>query len=122
MRVFKTRKVAKWARKHSIDDGLLVTAINEMGVGLIDADYGSHLYKKRIATRGRGKSGSVRTILALRVNERAYFLYGFEKNERTNITDKEKSAYKTLATAVLAFNKNDIEERLRAGSLIEVEL
>ena len=43
-------------------------------------DYGGFLYKKRIATKGRGKSGSVRTLLALQMNNKAYFLYGFEKS------------------------------------------
>lgn len=122
MRIYKTRHFTKWARKHSIGDGLLVDAVNEMTTGLIDADYGGDLYKKRIATRGRGKSGSVRTLLALRVDERAYFLYGFEKNEQSNINVREKRAYKALARSMLAFNKEDLEERLKAGSLIEVEL
>ena len=121
MRVFKTRHFSKWARKHAISNKLLISAVSEMSEGLIDADYGGNLYKKRIATKGRGKSGSVRTLLALTVNGRAYFLYGFEKNERSNINYREKRAYKTLANALLAFTEDEIKQRLEEGSLIEVK-
>lgn len=37
---------------------------DEMERGLIDADLGGHVVKKRVAIGGRGKSGGVRTLLA----------------------------------------------------------
>ncbi|ARN74696.1 type II toxin-antitoxin system RelE/ParE family toxin [Oceanicoccus sagamiensis] len=121
MRIFKTRHFAKWADKHALDDALLITAVYEIAMGMVDTSYGSYLYKKRIATRGRGKSVSVRTLLALRVNDRAFFLYGFEKNERDNISSKEKLAYKILSKSIVAFTEQEIEQRLLEGSLLEVE-
>ncbi len=41
----------------------LPCCVEEMVKGLIDADLGGHVYKKRIALPGKGKSGSVRTLL-----------------------------------------------------------
>ena len=49
-----------------------------------------------------------------------FFLYGFEKNERNNITVQEEKAYRLLASALLKFNSNDINIRIKEGSLIEV--
>lgn len=120
MRIFKTRHFAKWADKHIVDDSLLIIAVYDMAMGLVDTDYGGFLYKKRIATKGRGKSGSVRTLLALQENNMAYFLYGFEKNERANISSKEKAAYKLLAKSLLGLTEKNIDERLQEGSLLEV--
>ena len=121
MLIFKTRHFAKWADKHGVDDSLLITAVYDIALGLVDTDYGGFLYKKRIATKGRGKSGSVRTLLAIHVNNKAYFLYGFEKNEQANISHKEKAAYKLLAKSMLGLTAKDIIERLQEGSLLEVK-
>lgn len=120
MRIFKTRQFARWAGKHGIDNMALIKAVEEIANGLIEADYGGSLFKKRIATRNRGKSGSIRALLACKVDDKAVFLYGFEKNERDNISAKEKSAYKLLTRAVLAFSNEEISERLKDQSLIEV--
>lgn len=120
MRPFKTRPFARWARKHGVNDAALINAVEEITSGLIDAYYGGSLFKKRIATRDRGKRGSARTLIACKVGDKAFFLYGFEKNERDNINNKEKSAYKLLAKAVLAFSDQEIKTRLEDQSLIEV--
>ncbi len=55
-----------------------------MQAGLIDADLGGGLVKKRVAFPGRGKRGSTRTISATNWAERWIYIYGFEKNERDN--------------------------------------
>ena len=52
------------------------------------------LYKKRIAFGGKGKSGGLRTIIALRQEDKMFFVYGFAKNKLENITLKEIAALK----------------------------
>ena len=64
MRIFKNKAFNKWADKEGLSDGALRIAVDEMECGLIDADLGGHLMKKRVAVGGRGKSGGVRTLLA----------------------------------------------------------
>ena len=49
-----------------------------MALGLIDANLGGHLVKKRVALRGRGKRAGARTIVATKFEERWVFLFGFE--------------------------------------------
>lgn len=92
MQIYKTRQFDKWAGKEGLTDSVLAAAVVEMESGLIDADLGGHVVKKRVALPGRGKSGGARTLLAYRLGDRAFFVYGFAKNERDNIDDKELKA------------------------------
>ena len=56
MRIFKTHYFEKWVRKSELTDEAFIQAVAEMHQGLIDADLGSELVKKRIGIAGRGKS------------------------------------------------------------------
>ena len=48
-RLFKTRNFTRWMRKTDLSDELLYAAVGEMELGLIDADLGGGVVKKRIA-------------------------------------------------------------------------
>ena len=69
-RVFKTRPFARWLRKTDLDDDALFRAVADMERGLIDADLGGGVLKKRVALPGRGKSGSARTLVATNRGDR----------------------------------------------------
>ena len=94
MRILKTKYFNSWADDEDLDDESLCDAIKEMNQGLHNGDLGGKIFKKRVARQGQGKSGGYRTIVALQVKERAFFLYGFGKNERANISQKEKRPLK----------------------------
>jgi len=64
VRVFTTKTFARRARNERLIDEALVTAVDEMGRGLFDANLGGSVFKKRIALPGRGKQGSVRALFA----------------------------------------------------------
>ena len=64
MRVFKTRFFSRWMRKTELTDSALCRAVAEMAQGLIDADLGGGVVKKRIGLAGRGKRGGARTLVA----------------------------------------------------------
>lgn len=53
MRVFKTRIFARWADKEGVSDEALLAAMDEINRGLIDANLGGHVFKKR---GGRGRT------------------------------------------------------------------
>ena len=89
--------------------------------GLIDADLGGHLVKKRVALAGGGKSGGVRTILAYKVGNKAFFVYGFAKNDREIIKANELKALKHLAQELLAYGDKALTEATKHGELIEVK-
>ena len=91
-RVFKTRYFTRWMRKTALTDPVLCEAIYEMIAGLIDADLGGGVLKKRVALPGGGKSAGTRTLVATNKDDRWFFVFGFEKNVRANVTAKELEA------------------------------
>ena len=92
-----------------------------MEKGLIDADLGSGLCKKRIASGNRGKSSGYRLIVGARVGERYFFLHLFPKSEKGNITTKERKALRMLAKNLLDLSESDIRNLLKDGSLLKVK-
>lgn len=88
--------------------------------GLIDGNLGGNLYKMRVAAPGRGKRGSHRALLAFKSKERACFIYGFPKNVRDNIDDKDKRALKALAKELLGCDAKAIRKAIKANELREV--
>lgn len=116
----KTRHFHRWAKKVGLLDKVLLAAVSEMTNGLIDADLGGGIIKKRVALPGQGKRGSTRTLLATNRNDRWIFVFGFEKNERANITAKEMSALKLLAEDLLTLSDVKIAKALSTGYLLEL--
>ena len=114
--ILKTRAFSRCFKKTAINDKLLVDAVGEMMQGLIDADLGGGFYKKRVALPGRGKSGSVRTLLASNRQDRWIFMFGFEKNDRANISNKELEALKMLAADLLGLTDDQIGQALDDGA------
>ncbi|WP_353202737.1 type II toxin-antitoxin system RelE/ParE family toxin [Polynucleobacter sp.] len=54
-RSFKTETFSRWIKKAELQDTNSLQAIKEMESGLIDADLGDYVYKKRVALKGLGK-------------------------------------------------------------------
>ena len=84
-----------------LSDDALCKAIREMEQGLIDADLGGGVVKKRVALSGMGKRGGSRTLVATNKEDRWFFVFGFEKNERANISSTELEALKSIAADLL---------------------
>ena len=119
-RVFKTRHFARWMRKTELTDVALCVAVREMSLGLIDADLGGGLVKKRVGLAGRGKRGGARTLVATNKNNRWFFVFGFEKNERANIDADELEALQELAAELLVRTQEELEIALADGALKEI--
>ncbi len=122
MQAFKVKAFAKWASGEGLDDDALASAVIEMEQGLIDARLGGQVVKKRVALPGRGKRGSTRTLVAFKQGDKAFFIYGFAKNERTNVSDKELRALKLLAKELLNYAASTLAKATKADELIEIEV
>lgn len=122
MRAFKIKAFAKWANGEGLRDDALASAVVEMEKGLIDAKLGGQVVKKRVALPGRGKRGSTRTLVAFKQGNRAFFIYGFAKNERANVSDKELRALKMLAKELMSYTAATLTKATKAGELIEIEV
>jgi len=120
MLIFKTKDFSRWAKKIKLSDSKLIDAISEMTQGLIDAELGRYLYKKRIALQNSGKRGGARTIIAYKDKEIAYFIYGFAKNEKENISTSEKEAFKEYAITLIDMDAKQLHIAIVSGEIIEV--
>lgn len=120
MKIYKHRNFASWAKTEGLTDSRLRESIAEMNDGLFDANLGSGLYKKRIAVEGKGKSGGFRTLLAFCKKDKAFFIYGFKKNQRDNVLSHEKEIYKNLAKEYLNLKQTFLNKMIKAKILIEV--
>lgn len=121
IRIIKSRWFSGWARRQQLSDALLRFAVHEMEHGLIDANLGGLVYKKRIAIEAQGKSAGVRTIIAFRANDKAFFIYGFAKNARDNISSKELKALKALARELLSYDDTRLMKAILSGKMVEIK-
>jgi hypothetical protein len=120
VRIFKTRHFSKWAKKVGIKDINLVKSAVEVENGLIDAELGTNLIKKRIASGSKGKKGGFRIILAYKKNYKIFFIYGFAKNDRDNIYSNEFEALKLFGNALLVATSKEIIKLKQNGELFEI--
>lgn len=121
MRIFKHKRFHQWALSENLVDNFLKQALLEMQRGLYEANLGSGLYKKRIAMNGKGKSGGYRTLVACHWGEKAFFIYGFSKSVRSNISENETKVYRKIAKNLINLNINAIEKLLKNGEFFEVK-
>lgn len=123
MRVFLEKTFSRWARKEKLDHDVLCKAAREASAGQFDADLGGYLFKKRIARKGKGKSGGYRAILGFRKenSERVFFLYGFPKSARANISSREQLALGIVAESLMNSSDGQIEELIALGRVFELE-
>jgi len=119
-RIYKLRGFARFQRKERISDALLRKAIDGVEAGLIHADLGGGLVKQRVARPGQGKSGGYRTVIAIKRGDRAVFLYGFAKNERSNIDADELEEFRQLARGFLDLTAQQIAALIADNELMEV--
>jgi hypothetical protein len=120
-RIFKTKPFSRWMTKADVTDASLLGAIREMEQGLVDANLGGWLFKKRVALPGQGKRGGARTIVAGKINNRWFFLYGFLKNEQDNISNIELKALQGLAKQLLELSDAQLNKALVANEITEVQ-
>jgi hypothetical protein len=121
VQILVTKTFARWMRKSQVTNADIVGAAQEMMLGLIDANLGGHLVKKRVAIRGRGKSAGARTIVATKFEQRWVFLFGFEKNERSNIDASELKVLQELAASLLDLDQQAIATAISAGQLFHFQ-
>jgi hypothetical protein len=119
--IYTTKWFDRWARKQGLPARSLCAAVREMTAGLYEADLGGGLLKKRIARPGQGKSGGFRTLVATNKGSRWIFVFGFSKNERSNIDQDEDEALKKLAVQLLSLTAQAIAKAQHDGELMEVD-
>ena len=97
MRIFKNTRFSRYADKEGISDNELKEAVNRLETGQADANMGGNVYKLRFARSGEGKSGGHRVIVLFKSGEKTFYVYGFAKSDRDDISEKELRNFKERA-------------------------
>ncbi|MBF0435338.1 MAG: type II toxin-antitoxin system RelE/ParE family toxin [Magnetococcales bacterium] len=123
MRVFKNKWFNRWALGEGITDANLRNAALEIVAGMVEADLGGYLFKKRLARVGKGKSGGYRTIVGYRKahSDRLVFLYAFPKNAKGNISSNEEAALSLAAEKFLNATNQQVNALVADGVIWEVK-
>jgi hypothetical protein len=121
MRIFKNRMFNKWADKIKLENESLLLAAYEIAAGKYEASLGKKIFKKRIGIGDTGKNGGVRTIVAIKQGDNMFFIYGFAKGKRSNITPADVEGLQALAQVYFGYSDIQLNEAVKAGVLIEIE-
>ncbi len=113
MYYLKNKYFYRWAKKQGITDKILFDAIEEFEEGLLEANLGNHLYKKRVALPGKGKSGGTRVILFYQLGKKLIFCYGFEKSQQSNLSNSELNFLHKLSDGYQVLNEDLILEGIQ---------
>jgi hypothetical protein len=120
-RIFTVPDFDRFARKAKIDDAALVEVIERAERGIVDADLGGGLVKLRVPRAGQGRSGGFRTIVALVVGTRAFFLFGYAKNDSPNIADTTEESLKITAADLQKSTDAEIVALMASGRFREIK-
>ena len=83
MEIFKTKIFSKWAKDVNITDQSLIEVVAEIENGLINVELGGNLIKQRVASKGHGKRGGARVIIAYARNEKIFFYMALKRKSMT---------------------------------------
>lgn len=119
--IYKTKDFCSLTKKIQLTDDDFVQACDEIMRGLVDADLGGGLYKKRIAIGNKGKSGGFRTLIGAVIGEKYFFLYAFAKSKQANISYQEKLVLRELAQTFIQFDQPTLEHLVNIGELVVVK-
>jgi hypothetical protein len=121
LRVFKTKWLARFARRNGIADASLAEAVRRAERSLVDADLGGGVIKQRVARPGQGRSGGYRMLAAYRHGARAVFLFGFAKSERDDIEPDESATLRDVAKGWLEADSRALAHAVEDGLIQEIE-
>lgn len=110
----------RWLRSTRLMEEAICAALEEAAAGLVDADLGGGLVKKRVALPGRGKRGGARIVVATNRTNRWYVIVGFAKSVRADLDSSELKALRAMASDLLGLSALQLEALLERGVLREI--
>ena len=122
MRKLSTKWFKKWAKKVNLSNQDMLEAVVNLEKDLSVADLGGNIYKIRVKRGNRGKSSGFRTIVVYKKEDRVIFLYGFGKNEKSNIDKSELQYFKKLGSDLLSLNAKQLTDSIEQRILFNLEV
>lgn len=120
-RIFKNGWFQRFTRKEKLSDTVLAEAVVCAEAGLIDADLGGGLIKRRVARPGGGISGGYRTLIIFRGGDRAVFIFGFAIAAQANVSKADLAILKQAASETLGWSEDALDRLVAASALAEID-
>lgn len=126
MKLYITDDFLAFIREARVSEEKLAEVAKELLNGLHDGELVRYeLYKKRIASPKQSKRDSNRGIIAVKTDEKMFFMDGWRKSDipkrGKEIPDKLLEVYKLLAGELRNMSEHDIAKSVKNGLLKEVE-
>ena len=120
MRIFKNIRFTLFACREDISDSDLNEAVKQLEAKQATVNLGGNVYKVRLARHCKGKSGGYRVIVLFKSGDKAFYVYGFAKSNRANISEKELRIFKKAAKKYFAMTDEQIEISIKNDELVEI--
>ncbi len=120
-RIFSIPAFDKFAGKSRIDDERLIEAVDRADRGLVYADLGEGVIKQAVARPNESAVKGFRTIVGFKMHSRAFFLFGFAKNESDNITANALKEFRAVTIRLMALTETEVAVLLDEHELREIE-
>jgi hypothetical protein len=123
MKIYKVKAFYRWQKSEKVTEEALIKAVTDMENVIFEANLGGNIYKLEVQRAGFSKRRSHRTIVATKLSSKTwFFLYGFSKKDRANISELEEDSLKDLANDYLSLTQSDIDSMISQKFLFEVEI
>jgi len=120
-RIFSIPTFDKFARKSRIDDERLIDAVDRADRGLVYADLGEGVIKQAVARPSESALKGFRTIVGFKAHARAFFFFGFAKNESDNITPNALKEFRAIMAALMSLTDAEMAVLVVEKELREIE-
>lgn len=118
--VYVVEGFRRWMRKQPLRELDLCRAVAEMTRGLVDADLGSGLVKKRIGRFGAGKRGGYRVLAANRPGGPWFFIIGYAKSHMENVDIATLEACRERGAELMSLDADALRDAQGLNNLTEV--
>ncbi|RNA65317.1 type II toxin-antitoxin system RelE/ParE family toxin, partial [Prosthecochloris sp. ZM_2] len=68
-----------------------------------------------------GKSGGYRSVILFRSGDKAFFVFGFAKSARANISRVEERDFKDLSKEVFSLSETTLQTLIKRGAFVPVK-
>jgi len=120
MQILMNAWFERFMRKNDITNQESLDAVARIEKGLIDAHLGGHVIKQRIARPNQDRSKGYRTVIIYRQYDKAFFVYGFSRRSRDNITLLEEAEFENIAPYLLSLSGDQLEILVKKGEFKEI--
>jgi hypothetical protein len=120
MSIYETRWFSRWARKKWSRQFSASPGGARNQARFVRGESWRQLAEEADCPPRTGKSPGFRTIVATCNDDRCFFVYGFAKNERSDIDDEEEAALKALAKVLLQMSPAALARAEGAGEVTKV--